>query len=104
MAISLADEFDPEGDPAPIVMLPGGVTRVAGLKALAKSHVGRVRTVYGSALIPNLICIAGAFFFGFTSLSAVIVTNLGTLGVYSRFSHKALPGPARPRRGTVWRP
>lgn len=89
VAISLADEFDPEGDPAPIVMLPGDFMRVAGLKALSRSHLSRVRTVYGSALVPNLICIAGAFFFGFTSLSAVIVTNLGTLGVYSRFSRRA---------------
>ena len=101
VAISLADEFDPEGDPAQIVMLPGDLARVAGLRALAKSHMSRVRTVHGSALIPNIICIAGAFFFGFTSLSAVIVTNLGTLGVYSRFSQRVHPDRVRPRRGMV---
>ena len=30
------------------------------------------------AMIPNILCIAGAFMWGFTSLATVAVTNLGT--------------------------
>ena len=39
---------------------------------------------YGYALIPNLLCVAGAFTWGFTSLASVAVTNLGTYGLYLR--------------------
>ena len=88
-AISLDGEFAPETDPAAAVMLPGDLGRVAGLRALSKTHVARVRSVHGMALIPNLVCIAGAFLFGFTSLSAVVVTNLGILGVYSGLPHRS---------------
>jgi Cu2+-exporting ATPase len=89
VAISLVNEFDPGLDPAPIVMLPGEISRVAWLHALSRSHVSRARTVHGATLIPNLVCIAGAFFLGFTSLSSVIVTNLGILGIYSGLPHRA---------------
>ena len=47
------------------------------------SHVDRIRAVHGAVLLPNAACVAGAFLLGFTSLSAVILTNLGTLAIYS---------------------
>ena len=34
-------------------------------------------------LLPNAATVAGAFLLGFTSLSAVILTNLGTFAIYS---------------------
>ncbi len=112
VAISVAGEFDPDRDPAPIVLLRGDLARIAGLRALAEAHVGRVRSVHGSAMIPNLVCIAGAFLFGFTSLATVIITNLGTLGVYARLPHRArgieeprhFPGPAPRRRRSIEAP
>jgi hypothetical protein len=37
-------------------------------------------------LLPNLACVAGAFLFGFTGMTAVMLSNLGTLGLYRRAS------------------
>ena len=31
---------------------------------------------------PNLLCVAGAFTLGFTSLHSVVITNLGVMTVY----------------------
>ena len=33
---------------------------------------------------PNLACVAGAFLFGFSGLTVVALSNLGTYGVYTR--------------------
>ncbi len=93
--ISLVEDFDEEVDTAPIVLLRGDLARIAGLRSLARSHVERVRSVHGSALIPNIACVVGAFFFGFTSLATVIITNLGTLGVYARWPHQGLAAARR---------
>ena len=99
VAISLADDLDLADDPAQVLVLRPGLDWVAGLRERSRSHVGCIRTVHGFVLVPNLFCIAGAFFLGFTSLSAVVLTNLGTLAVYSglprRRGLRALPSLAR---------
>ena len=81
LAISRSDVLDLERDPAPILLLGPDLGAIAGLRALARSHVSRAQTIVGSILIPNLFCIAGAFLLGFTTLSAVVLTNLGTLTI-----------------------
>lgn len=104
VSLSLAGEVTSESDPASIVFVGGGVRRLAWLREFARSHVSRVRTVHGSTLIPNLVCVAGAFLFGFTSMSTVVITNLGTWGVYTRLSHRVRQRSARnasPRRREV---
>jgi hypothetical protein len=35
-------------------------------------------------MAPNLLCVAGAFTFGWTGLAAVIISNFGTSMVYDR--------------------
>ena len=35
-------------------------------------------------LVPNVLCVAGAFLFGFTGLTAVMISNLGTLNLFNR--------------------
>jgi Cu2+-exporting ATPase len=91
VAISLADPVDPAHDPAQVLVLRPDLDWAAGLRDRARSHVDRVRSVQGFVLIPNLACVAGAFFLGFTSLSAVVLTNLGTLAVYSGLPHRLHP-------------
>jgi cation transport ATPase len=83
VAISLAGDPDPQRDCAAVRVLRGDMGWLGPLRALSRAHVDRVRTVHGAILLPNLACIAGAFVLGFTSLSAVVLTNLGTLAVYS---------------------
>ncbi len=102
VAISLADGLDLADDPAQVLVLRPGLDWVAGLRERSRSHVGCIRTVHGFILVPNLVCIAGAFFLGFTSLAAVILTNLGDPGRLLRPAAPAGPactpfaGPRRP--------
>ena len=73
-----------DDDPAPICLLQPRITRLGELWDIASIHRRRLRVAHGYAMIPNVACIAGAFFWGFTSLASVVVTNLGTYCVYSR--------------------
>ncbi len=98
VAISLADAVDPAHDPAQVLVLRPDLDWAAGLRDRARSHVERVRSLHGFILLPNLACVAGAFFLGFTSLSAVVLTNLGTLAVYSGLPHQ-LHSPSASLRG-----
>jgi Cu2+-exporting ATPase len=90
VAISVADDFDPENDRGQILVLRRDFAWLPALRELARAHVGRVRIAESSILIPNLLSTAGAFLLGFTSLSSVVITNLGTWAIYS--------GVARRRR------
>ena len=67
-----------------ICLLQPQITKLAELWEIANVHQRRLRVSHGYALIPNLACIAGAFVWGFTSLTSVILTNLGTYCVYAR--------------------
>ena len=44
-------------------------------------------------MLPNLLCVAGAFAFGFTPMAAVVLSNLGT-GVAYGAAKRALRAPA----------
>lgn len=89
--VSIAPVADPglESDPAEVWMLQGDYSRLAALFEVARSSRRQMQMQNGMTLIPNLACVAGAFFFGFTSLAAVVISNLGTYTVYRR-SVKAL--------------
>ncbi len=84
VAISIGfDEPDPARDPSAVLVLRSDLAWIAGLRERSREHLACLRAVNQFVLIPNLFCIAGAFFLGFTSLSSVVVTNLGTLAVYT---------------------
>ena len=51
---------------------------------MAQIHRQRILAAQGSAWIPNLLCVGGAFFLGFTSLATVAITNIGTYSTYAR--------------------
>ena len=73
-----------DGDPAAAVVLQPRLDLVADLFQVARSYTGRVRSNQRFILVPNLLCVAGAFFFGATALTSVVVSSLGTFGLYSR--------------------
>ncbi len=105
VAISIDAEADLDADPAGLVMQQARLAPLADLFEISRSHVSRVDQDQKLILVPNLICVAGAFLFGFTGLTAVMLSNLGTLGLYRRASDSlrelAPPEPVRsdrPRR------
>jgi Cu2+-exporting ATPase len=83
VAISVAGDFDPDHDPAQILVLRNDFTWLPALCELSRTHAGRVQRAQNLILVPNLVCIAGAFFLGFTSLWSVVITNLGTWAIYA---------------------
>jgi len=88
VAISLdADGVDNlDRNPAGIVLLQPDLARLGVLYEVTRIHRKRLLVAQGSAWIPNLFCIAGAFFLGFSSLTTVAITNLGTYSTYARTS------------------
>ena len=104
VAVSIDDEGDLDSDPAAVLLLQPRLDAFANLWEIARSHEDRLRSLQRFILVPNLLCVAGAFFLGATALTAVMVSNLGTFGLYSS-AVRALQtvGPAgrgqnRPRR------
>lgn len=73
-------------NPAAILLLKPDLARLGTLYEAAQIHRQRILAAQGSAWIPNLLCVGGAFFFGFTSLATVAITNLGTYSTYARTS------------------
>ena len=86
VAVSLAEYeiHSADNDPAPIRLLHPGIFKLGELWEIASVHQRRLKIAHRYALIPNLLCIAGAFMWGFSSLASVVVTNLGTYGIYLR--------------------
>lgn len=73
---------------ADIVVLSGDVGRIADLMDAAEQRrrsMGRSRQL---TILPNVMCVAGAFLLGFTSLVVVVVSNLSTLVTYRGASRK----------------
>jgi cation transport ATPase len=85
VAISLVDGTDSlDRDPAAIHLLQPRLLKLGERWDIARIHQRRLKMAYGCALIPNLLCVAGAFMWGFTSPASVAVTNLGTYSLYLR--------------------
>jgi cation transport ATPase len=88
VAISLVggeiSDLDLDRDPAPIWLLEPRLTKLGEIWDIAHIHQQRLKVAHRFALIPNVLCIAGAFVWGFTSLTSVVITNLAIYGTYSR--------------------
>lgn len=84
--VSIAPVTDPgnDRDPADVWLLQADYGRIAEFREVARASRRHEQMHHGMTLIPNLTCVAGAFFFGFTSLAAVIISNMGTYTVYQR--------------------
>jgi cation transport ATPase len=88
VAISMSGDPASEQDRAHARILRTDLGWLAPVHEICRAHVDRVRVVHGAILLPNFACVAGAFFGGFTSLSSVVITNLGTLAVYSGLARR----------------
>jgi hypothetical protein len=105
VAISLADdtELDLELDPAAFLIQQARLAPLADLTRISSDHASRVIQAQKLILVPNLLCIAGAFLFGFTGMTAVMLSNLGTLGLY-RIASDSLRGLDAPTKGRTGQP
>lgn len=72
--------------PADIHLLSPEFSPLTTLWRIADQQAGRNRRDRFGILVPNLFCIAGALTLGFTSLHAVVLSNLGTLFLFSNAS------------------
>jgi cation transport ATPase len=105
VSISWASNEGLENDHAALSMQRASFEPLGELLTISREHASRVNQAQQFILFPNLVCVAGAFLFGFTGLTAVMLSNLGTLGLYRRASDSLReletivpPGAGQPRR------
>jgi Cu2+-exporting ATPase len=84
VAVSFVGEADLYPDCAAAVLPQPRLDLFADLWEIARRHEGRVVGAQKLVMVPNVFCVAGAFLFGFTSLTAVVITNLATFTLYNR--------------------
>ena len=85
IAIALGDDgSDDLRRNSTIHVLQPRLLKLGELWDVAHIHKRRLRMAHGYMLIPNLVCVAGALIWGFTSFASVAMTNLGTYGLYLR--------------------
>ncbi len=86
IAISLVHDGSDSlhSDTTTIQLLQPRLLKLAELWDIAHIHERRLKMAYNCTLIPNILCVAGALTWGFSSLASVAITNLGTYGLYLR--------------------
>ncbi len=90
VAIDLGRDGAPTVSPAAVgmVSLSGRLDTLPELVAAAGDRQARLAMARRLSVLPNLACVFGAFFLGFTSLVAAVVTNVGTLSIYNRSTRR----------------
>jgi Cu2+-exporting ATPase len=83
VAVSVVDDAELESERAAVLLTQPRLEQFANLWEIARSHEQRVRALQRLIMVPNVLCVAGAFFLGATALTAVMLSNLGTFGLYS---------------------
>ena len=84
VGIAFVGDADLESCSAPLLITEPEPSRLLELFEVAAARPLRTREASTITLLPNLVCVAGALFLGFTSLTAVVLSNLGTFGNVSR--------------------
>jgi cation transport ATPase len=83
VAVSVVVDADLDAETAAVLLSQPRLEQFATLWEIARSHEHRLRVLERLIVVPNVLCVAGAFFFGATALTAVVLSNLGTFGLYS---------------------
>ena len=85
VAVSFAESPWPQDDSASdVTILGASLEPLSELVAMARAHDRRVRGTFRSALVPNLMCVAGAFAGVLNGTTAGILANVGVYGAYRR--------------------
>ncbi len=83
-----------EPGPASVQLLSDRLDRLDLLWEIADDRSRRIRRDQAIVTVPNVLSVAGAFLFGFTSFHSVILTNLGTYTAYTLAGDRSKPGRA----------
>jgi cation transport ATPase len=84
-----------------IALLAPSIAPLPALCALARNSAGRRDRIRYAVMTPNLLCVAGAFAFGFTPMAAVFLSNFGTSLAYNS-AKRALSMTAPMQLDDVW--
>ncbi|MBS0262324.1 MAG: hypothetical protein JSS02_10270 [Planctomycetes bacterium] len=84
-------------DDSGIWLLQADYRRILMLREMARSLERQSRLNCGLILAPNVLCVAGAFLFGFTSLTVVLLSNLATFIMFLRSQQSMQQAQARIR-------
>jgi hypothetical protein len=84
---------------ADIVMLASDLSRLSDLVTAGRERIRRRAVSRRLTILPNALCVAGAFLLGFTSLVVAVVCNLSTFGMY-RLATRSLCDTQQPRKLT----
>jgi cation transport ATPase len=88
-------------EPSDIALLAPSIASLPAICALARDSVRRKGRARFAVMAPNLLCVAGAFAFGFTPIAAVLVSNFGTSVAYNG-AKRALRRTATTRPDALW--
>ena len=78
-----AEEVGSEREPPDVVLMSPSIAPLPALFALARDSGQRKERTRYAVMVPNLLCVAGAFAFGFTPMAAVLLSNFGTSLAYN---------------------
>jgi cation transport ATPase len=84
-----------------ILLMSPSIAPLPVLYALARDSGRRKDRARYAVMVPNLLCVAGAFAFGFTPIAAVLLSNFGTSLAYNG-AKRALHRTAGARRNSGW--
>ena len=84
-----------------IVLMAPSIAPLPALYALARDSGQQKDRARYAVMVPNLLCVAGAFAFGFTPMAAVLLSNFGTSLAYSG-AKRALRNAAETGRDGAW--
>ncbi|HKM68811.1 MAG TPA: hypothetical protein VJX94_01800 [Stellaceae bacterium] len=100
-AVDAAADAGWEPGPSDIVLLAPSIASLPALCALARDSARRQKRTRYAVMVPNLLCVAGAFAFGFTPMAAVFLSNFGTSLAYNS-AKRALSKTAEMRLDDAW--
>jgi cation transport ATPase len=100
-AADAADDAEWEQGPSDIALLVPSIVPLPALCALARDSFRRQKRAQYAVMAPNLLCVAGAFAFGFTPMAAVFLSNFGTSLAYIG-AKRALGMTAAMRLDEAW--
>jgi cation transport ATPase len=78
-----AGEVGSDREPSDILLMSPSIAPLPALCALARDSGRRKERRRYAVMAPNLLCVAGAFAFGFTPMAAVLLSNFGTSLAYN---------------------